>query len=340
MVQARVITEGFDLYPNGAGGSFGVGAIWINGGGIGMAPGRFGGQSARLSGPIDGFQLFPESDLGVAGFAYAIESSLNTTICRFTSGDGQSQFALCRTNANQMYLTRGYNHDSGTVVAITPDSILIPGTWHYIEVAFKVHDTLGQLRVRLDGVDVVTLNYNGDTRLTGDGSNIGRFYVTSTNFMGHSYDDLYVETGGMAFVGEGRIEVLPVIEDVSNTGFTPSAGSAIYAVMGSVPVVTSYKASALNTGDIFRLKHKLLPSTPETIYGLQVISLSQKDEAGTRKVKNRLWSGATAALGAENALNLNTFTFKEDWFGTDPNTSLAWTRANLNAAQIGVEGPL
>jgi hypothetical protein len=42
-------------------------------------------------------------------------------------------------------------------------------------------------------------------------------------------------------------------------------------------------------------------------------------------------------LGAENALNLNTFTFKEDWFGTDPNTSLAWTRANLNAAQIGVE---
>ena len=155
--------------------------------------------------------------------------------------------------------------------------------------------------------------------------------------MAHYYDDMYFETGGMAFVGEGRMEVLPVTEDVSNTGFVPSAGSAVYAVMGSIPVSTAYKASALNTGDIIQMKHKVLSSTPETIYGVQLLSLSQKDEAGTRKVKNRLWSGATAFLGSEYALNLNTFTFKEDFLAKDPATAAAWTRANLNLAQIGVE---
>lgn len=338
MVQVRAITEGFDLYPAASGtGGYGAGAEWIGGSSLGMVTGRFGGQAARLSGPIDAFRLFAESDLVVAGFAYQIETSLQTTICRFKSGAGDYQLALCRSDANQLYLVRGVGHQSGVILSTTPLSILVNGTWHYIEVAIKVHDTLGTIRVRLDGVNVPSLNYDGDTRLTGDGSNIGRFELTSANFMAHYVDDLYVETGGTTFVGEGRIEVLPVIEDVSNTGFVPSAGTDIYAVMGSVPVITAYKASALNTGDIFRLKHKLMPSTPETIYGVQIISLSQKDEAGTRKVKNRLWSGATAALGAENALNLNTFTFKDDWFGTDPNTSLSWTRANLNAAQLGVE---
>lgn len=339
MVQIRAITESFDLYPGVIGQlGYGLGTYWLGPASASMIEGRFGGQACRLGGNgfQDRYRTFAEGNEGVVGFAFRYLSANNIPIIRLYGLDGSIQFQLNYDSAQRLQVRRG-DVPTSPLMSQTSGPTLLVNVWHYIELAWKIDDVVGQVRVKLDGELLPELNYDGDTRSSTTSTGVGRMALVSQTGVTHDYDDLYIETGGMTFVGEGRLEALPVIQDVSNTGFTPSFGSRLYAVMSNVPAEHINYAGASAMGSIMRLKHKALSTVPEKIYGVQLINLSQKDEAGTRTIRNRLWSGASAYVGSDQSLQLNSPVFKEDWLGTDPLTTALWTAAGVNASEIGAE---
>ena len=283
MVQARVISDGFDLYPsNVAQLGYGIDAYWQGPtGSIAMIPGRFSGQGIRVGGnSISRYRVFTEDEYGCMGFAFRLSSvAANDIITRIQTMAGAPQIALGRTNANQLVLYRG-QAITDPMLRTTSVPVLIPSVWHYIEVQWRCHDTLGTLAVYLDGEHLTDLDYTGDTKLSSDSALIGRVSFLTASGSAHDYDDFYVETGGNTRVGEGRFEVLPPTGDVSHTGFVPSFGDLLYPVLANVPAGTSYTADGLTAGDIVRVNHRPLQTSPETC--LLYTSPSPRDRTRSR----------------------------------------------------------
>ena len=338
MVQRRAITDGFDLYPSNVGQlGYGINSTWMASRiGATLVPGRFGGQALRYaSGGFGEYTRTFEANASVVfGLAYMFgQENLTGSFVTLRSSNGNEQIALHKTDDGRLRLLVG-----ATIIAQTALPLLMMNVWNYIEMAVYCHDTAGQVRVNLNGVPVPELTLNAvDTRSSGVDTDIGRISLNGPNNAIHYFDDLYVEIDGIELIGEGRMEVLPVINDVSNTGFVPSSGSYLYPTISNVPASTANYISALNPADVFRMGVKPLSTVPEEIYGLMLVSLSQKDEAGTRTVRNRLWSDDTAFTGETEALTLNSYTFKDDFLAVDPDTTLAWTAAGVNAVEVGVE---
>ena len=79
-------------------------------------------------------------------------------------------------------------------------------------------------------------------------------------------------------------------------------------------------------------------STPgATIHSMAVKGFVQKSDSGTRTVSFRTKSSATDSGGSLTGQALGTsFSWLGSFFPTDPNTSAAWTVANLNLATGGI----
>lgn len=81
-----------------------------------------------------------------------------------------------------------------------------------------------------------------------------------------------------------------------------------------------------------------LSSTPAAIHGVSVKANVGRSDSGTRQVKLPVKSGPTLSYGYNLGITPAIAWSCEgnSWF-VDPNTSAAWTAANLNAALFGVE---
>jgi hypothetical protein len=79
-----------------------------------------------------------------------------------------------------------------------------------------------------------------------------------------------------------------------------------------------------------------LSTTPAFIYAVAVKAYAQKSDAGAKTVSMRMKSGSTDSGGtATGQTPATTYGWLTSVFSTDPNTSAAWTGANLNAATAG-----
>lgn len=341
MVQTRVITESFDLYPAGTSNEQGYGlySTWFNPTGqLGMSiiNGRFTGSRAmQIVNTNGGYRVFQDTDTLVLGMAMKWNSGLlpvaGVQLVDLRSVGANKQFSLGANDTGQIQLWRG-----DTLVATSGEPRLIQGAWHYIELELFVHDSSGTARVYIDGVEDETLAFDGDTKGHTD-LTIGRCYLWSTSGCTIQYDDFYLEIDGNVRVGEGRMQALAPKSTISTTGFTPSTGATLHKCVDELPANITDYISALPAGSVFRLGLDNLSTTPETIYGVQVESLSQKNEAGTRTIRNKIFGLTETVDGIEHACQLNTFTFKRDWFPTEPDANEEWSFSTVNSLDIGGE---
>ena len=73
-----------------------------------------------------------------------------------------------------------------------------------------------------------------------------------------------------------------------------------------------------------------------TIHAVSAQTQSELDSLGdTRRFRHRCRSGATVGTGAD--FDVADDNYNEEFFEVDPNTSAAWTEANLDSAEFGVE---
>ena len=349
MTQRRVITESFDLYPDDAyAAGYGLLSTWAGSGldynsSPNLVAGRFAGSRAvNLQGSAAIVRPVPSTLMSAVGFAIkrGLIVAVTHPIFRFYSTYSNVQLMLSADEIGRLILNRGGDPNANQI-AVSDNVCLINNTWHYVEIEMYLHDSAGICNVYLDGVIVPGLSFVGDTRASSDLdiSKVG--FVTSTSVFSPAYtlgiDDLYVEVDGHARVGEGRMEVMVPNTTTSNTGWTQSTGATIWGVIDEHPVNITDYADALMAGDVFRCGATDLPYAPEHVFGVQIESLSTKNEAGTRILRNKIWGVTLSADGADRAQTLNTFTWGRDWFPREPDLGAVWTLSELTTLDIGVE---
>lgn len=245
---------------------------------------------------------------------------------------------------------RGTN--AGAVLGTTTLSggAIATNTWGYWEIRVVLSDTVGEVHVRYNGTEVLTVT-GADTKNAGVKTVIDSiaypagFFTSGGTTYGACSDDMYVVTGTgtpNSFLGDSK--VLTIYPN-GNGDFSQLLGSDSnsvdnYALVNEAgaPVTTSYvESDTAGQRDFYTMADiSILPST--VILGVQVTGWVNNPDAGSgRSAKLGVRQGSSEALSANQALTAATFLAVRGMFTTDPATGAAWTMAGVNSAQAGIE---
>jgi hypothetical protein len=232
-----------------------------------------------------------------------------------------------------------------TLTSGTSVKALAPGIWYFVEWKCTIADSIGAstCKVRVDGEDWITVATGQDTKQTSNASaNSIRLFGGAGSFTQAYIDDVYICDGtgdsNNDFLGDVRVDALAPNGEGSNSAWTCSTGSTHYTLVDEATPNddTDYLSTA---GASNRDSHNFasLPTmSSPTIKGVMHSLSAKKDDAGTRNIKSLCKSGATTSTGASQALPSSYAYLLQVW-ETDPNTAAAWTEANFNSAEFGVE---
>ena len=211
--------------------------------------------------------------------------------------------------------------------------------WHYIEVQAKLSDTAGQITVRVDGAQVISTAANVDTKNAGTKTVFDwvRVYSSSTNNV--RFDDIYLMTGaGDTFLGPISVETLRPVGNGAVNQWVGSDGDAVdnWMVVDDPTVDTNNYVYSATVGqqDLYTMSD--LQRTSGTIVGVCHATQAIRTDAVTARSVKLL--NRRAAINAGPAVALTTgYRGIAHSLALDPETGAAWTVANVNALQSGIE---
>lgn len=209
--------------------------------------------------------------------------------------------------------------------------------WHFVEFEIVFNDTTGSAQMWIDGTRV--MNQTGIDTVQTANVNCQRVAPRlGTDFNGQmKWDDFWIDNAAGASWGDVTgIQLLPTGD--SSVVFTPSSGANNYSrVNEAVTDTTTYvQGSTAGQKDLYDLGD--LPSDIDTIHQVTLFSGATKTDATAgRATKTNIKSGATTDSSSNLVLTQTTYNRNEKVHTTDPNTGSAWTAANVNAAQVGIE---
>ena len=214
-------------------------------------------------------------------------------------------------------------------------------TWRYVEVKFTINDTTGTVEVRVNENTLLTLS-NVDTQNTANAYfNKFKFGSPYSNIY-MDYDDLYLcDTAGAKnndFLGDVRVDVLRPNGAGAYTQFTPSAGANYENVDEVYPDddSTYNQGSLVDDKDAYNVGDLPSPPVSTTIHGIKSQITIRKTDAGARECKVLTRSGTTDSLGDALALS-DSYLTPTKIYEDNPDDSLAWEDADVNAMQVGVQ---
>lgn len=265
-------------------------------------------------------------------------STVTGIVCPYVtlfSDTGTTQHLTVGFSGTSLQLIRGGL--AGTVLA-SYSGVFLSSTFYSIEVSATIADAGGTAVVRLNGVPVI--NFTGDTKNGGTNTTIDAVGCGVASGVTGLFDDLYIcDALGSAphntFLGDVRVYTNTPSGAGTSTQFTPSSG-ANYTTVDELP----YSATDYNTGTTPGLKDTYamsdLPANVSTIFGVQTNVIAKKTDAGSIAVRPVIRSGGTDYSGSSVAMGATDVTVS-DIRSLDPATSAAWTAANVNNLEGGME---
>lgn len=219
-------------------------------------------------------------------------------------------------------------------------------TWYYLEWKVTIADSIsaGSCKVRLNGVDIITVATSQDTKNTANSSanqvELGPGGV-GVGSLDMRFDDFYLcdQSGSTNndFLGDCRIDTIYPTSDGTYSQFTPSTGSTHYTLVDETTPNTSDYNDGATVGDRDSYgMGNLSALTSQTVYGVQVNAAILKDDAGSKSAATFVRSSGTNGDGASSALGTSQV-YLSQIFETDPNGSIAWTESSVNAMEAGVK---
>jgi hypothetical protein len=330
---AVVFIDGFDSYATST--DMGTDRWLVTTAPGSFVTGRFGGQAVSLqrgsAGGGDITALLPSALSALTvGVAFETTEMLTARSVMIFKNNTTTILTLFKTATNTLQLVRGATVN--TNILAETSAFLVSGIWYYVEIELVRNASTGSVNFYING----SLNGSGSSLNTG-ASDIDRVNLAVANSgVNVWYDDLYVLDVATR-LGEHRVETLRPTSDTAQIDFTPSTGTNHAALVDETVYNgdTDYNASG-TVGHKDRYNMGDLSSTPPTISAVQVNIFAKKDDATTRQIRSNLKSGATTANGATKTV-LSTYQATADIYALDPNGSIAWTAAAVNALEAGVE---
>lgn len=274
----------------------------------------------------------------VVGIAF--QAANNTAIQRVaTFRNGATEvFNIVKDTAGRLNIRAG----TSTTNLATGTQVFSGGSWYYVEIKF---DYTGA------GNPTASVRVNGTLDVTYTGSLNAQTQCTLVRY-GASFsttgcpammllDDFYLLDFSGAqnndFLGDVRVEMVVPTSEAANTGFAANTGTAYGAVdEGQQDGDTTY-VHGNAVGDSIDFGVGDLSNTPTAIYGVAVQAVAKKTDAGVRSLRTRLTSDASTANGSTATLSTSYSATTPQIVELDPDGNVAWTRASVEAATIGVE---
>jgi hypothetical protein len=232
-------------------------------------------------------------------------------------------------------------HNQGnTVLGKTRPNVVQAGAWAYIEMKAVGGTSTGAVEVRVNGVTELTLtNVNtGTTTFASIGFALytGILFTTSSSLR---IDDVYVcDTSGATnndFLGDCRVDAYYPTSEGTTQSWTPTPSGTHYTTVDEVPVSTTDYVEAVTANAVELFGFNDLVNTPLSIFGVQVNSCARKTDAGSRAINNTARVAGANYYGPDLTLS-DTTNYRLSVFGTNPATSAAWSKDEINATEFGV----
>ena len=334
--------DSMDMYAATA--DFSLVYSYVNSCTVNTTGGRFSGgcasiSGASLSGLGKAITATTELWVGAAINPQSITAGTNCAIAQFASATGPELTLV--TNGYVLRIMSG-NNSTGTVLASFPMPTYMWGSYyHWFDIHYKYGTTTGVVELYIDNVQI--FSWTGNT--TGAGGST----ITSVCFGCSSggtairmlVDDIYIldaTTGSnTGRLGDCRIEALAPTANAGTNNGTPSAGSN-YACVNEVRYdTTSYVTLTNTTGQEELYTGASLTNSPYQIFGVRVVSVAEKMDAGPAGLIPLVVSSSTEGDAASATTVMPYYAYQSAIFETDPHTSAAWTVSAVNSVQYGVK---
>lgn len=229
---------------------------------------------------------------------------------------------------------------SQTVLATSSGAALVTGTWYAFEIKLLIANS-GTCSVKQDGAAIIT--FTGDTQATASANaNLVLFGIAQSSGGGTAFwDDIIVMDDAGSFmndlIGDKRIYTLYPTADGNYSAWTPSSGSSHSALVDETPPnddVDYVMADTVGNKDTYLMSD--IPIGTTNIKAVCVVTRVRKDDAGTRIVKAKLRSNGVDGNGSNVGLT-SAYAFYSEPFYQDPDGSITWTAAKVNAVEAGQE---
>lgn len=234
-----------------------------------------------------------------------------------------------------------YDFDSD-LIATTTIPIFTTNTWQHIEML--IDSETGDIEVRREGVPVLTATEAvPQNTLIGIVSWSNRQSGTSNTSVQLYMKGLVVwdksGTYNNDFMGTVNVVGCPVASDESNTGWTPSTGADIYALLDeSTPNDADYASAAAAAASV-EMSLGDVPADSTSVRGVITVVRAMKTDGGDANLQVSLKSVAAYDAGVDHAIT-PTATYWWDVSEEDPNTVSPWTPGTFNDASIRINRTL
>lgn len=308
-----------------------------------QAQGRFTPGALRISGAGGGGRrtknLKSSTEL-IAGFGWNnVDGDANLGEVRFI--DNNDNDANLTINTSSGVATLAFN---GQTVS-TASTTFTGSVWQHVEMRVKVSDTVGELEIRRNGVQVALLT-GVDTQPSGFTGLVSFEVEAAANNIQHHMDDLYIldTTGSVnnTFAGDSRIVTLLPTANGTSSDFTPTGAGSNFSATNETLIDddTTFVESGL-----FGAKDSYVMQTlaskgliPTIIFGVQIANGAKKTDAGRLDYLDQMVIGGTTFdNGADITSTSGAYKFTTFIRDTDPSDSGTWTIAKVDAVQSGIE---
>jgi len=229
----------------------------------------------------------------------------------------------------------------GTSLGNSGANVLAAGVLYHIEVKILWHASAGTVEIRVNGA--VYMSLTGIATLPtsathmmfataaweGSGAAIGTF----------SYDNLFIwdATGAInnTFQGERNVQTIFPNADTADADWALSTGAAGWSLLDNVPAVvgTDYiESSTVTDTSVFDLTSLANPNI--TVVAVQTDVYAEKTDAGASQIQVGVVSGGVDSMSAGQSVTQSQYRNFLKVTELNPNTGIAWTAAEINAAQI------
>ena len=330
--------DGFEDYPGIQTAGVGHASYWTWNSGQGqssLVAGRVGGQAWQVGGvgdsdcyrsitPDDEISMFFAMNINQSNWSNAADMpflSLDTTALK--------HIQLGTNQARELFVLG----PAGTDLARIPDVIAV-NTYYSIAMTVKIHDSLGEVKVWVNGELKINLA-NVDTQ-NGASPNANRVSIRRTTNNNLRLDDFRVDVNSLVQIPEGRFAVATLNADDA-VQFTKNGGATNFSRVADATCDQDTTYNSSNTvGHKDRFTIAGLGFNPDNIMAVQVTLIARKDDVATRRIRSFLTSDADTENGADMFLSTD-YTINRMILPLDPDGDVPWTKAQVEAIKVGYE---
>jgi hypothetical protein len=274
-----------------------------------------------------------QSDTWIMGFAMNVTDGGPDITGQFWTELGSAIILTSRYGGGIGLSLAGVSKDIALPVTIMPQR------WYYFEIKFYAHATAGTIEIHVNGQSVYSGSGLDTQNSTYESGN--RIRLTSLSGATTVFDDIYICDGSGSynndFLGVIVVESLRPSSDDGAQNWTPSSGSDHYALVDSANLwqTTDYVEAGTSVDDLWGYEN--LSVINGAIHGAHVITTAWTDNGIPQTLEAFCDSGVTLDYSDPRGMGASQAATPLDaiW-ETDPDTSLPWIIANLNAASFGV----